>query len=350
MEDERIERLSRLIDGDLTPAEERDLRARLESDPALVADLTALTEIRRSLSVLATRERAPAVLDTLVEPLLRGRPEPIAIRPWVRWLATAAIVIAGLTVIFEVYFGHLARDVEDKLARRDLQPATEPTQRFALAQLPTSSVPPEKQLIGVGERLLASPIPDVELGHPSALEVLGPLKEAVGDELSPPQDTVLGSRDKTKSEMAGVSAGRADESRAPGAPPAPRQAPEATATGKVVEVEAEDVSTRGAASSGNRLWRDHTTAGRGQLFIFVEEKTAWRNFETKAFCSPGRYAIRVKVSAGVVTEVWPVGGATADKTSQRLCAGQLVVGLTLDGVPAGEYSAEVVVERRGAGR
>ena len=348
MEDKRIERLSRLIDGDLTPAEERDLRARLESDPALAADLTALTEIRRSLSVLATRERAPAVLDTLVEPLLRGRPEPIAVRPWVRWLATAAIVIAGLTVVFEIYFGHLAHNVEDKLARQDLQPVAEPTQRFALAPLPTSSVPPEKQLIGVGERLLASPIPDVKVGHPPALEILGPLEEAVGDELSTPQDTVLSSGDKTKSEFAGVSADRSDESRTRDAQPGPRPASEITVTATVAEDE--DVSTRGAASSEGRLWRDHTPAGKGQIFIFVEEETAWREFEAKAFCTPGRYAIRVKVSAGVVTEVWPVGGATAGTTSQRLCAGTLVVGLTIEGVPDGEYSAEVVVQPRDAGR
>ncbi len=348
MEDKRIERLSRLIDGDLTPAEERDLRARLESDPALVADLTALTEIRRSLSVLATRERAPAVLDTLVEPLLRGRPEPIAIRPWVRWLATAAIVIAGLTVVFEIYFGHLAHNVEDKVARQDLRPVAEPTQRFALAPLPTSSVPPEKQLIGVGERLLASPIPDVKVGHPPALEILGPLEEAVGDELSTPQDTVLSSGNKTKSEFAGVSADRSDESRTRDAQPGPRPASEITVTAKVAEDE--DVSTRGAASSEGRLWRDHTPAGKGQIFIFVEEETAWREFEAKAFCTPGRYAIRVKVSAGVVTEVWPVSGATAGTTSRRLCAGTLVVGLTIEGVPDGEYSAEVVVRPRDAGR
>jgi len=343
MEDERIERLSRLIDGDLTPAEERDSRARLESDPALAADLAALTEIRQSLAALATSERAPAVLDTLVEPLLRGRPEPIAIRPWVRWLA-----IAGLTVVFEIYFGHLAPGVEDKLARQDLQPAAEPTQRFALAPLPTSSVPPEKRLIGVSERLLASPIPDVEVGHPPALEILGPLEEEVGDELSPPQDAVLGSREKNKSEFAGVSAGRSDESRTRDAPPAPRPASEITATAKVGEDE--DVSTRDAASSDSRLWRDRTPAGRGQIFIFVEEETAWRDFEANAICFPGRYAIRVKVGAGVVTKVWPVGGATWNKTSWRLCPGKLVVGLTIDGVPDGEYSAEVVVEPRDAGR
>ena len=347
MKDERVEQLSRLIDGDLSPADERDLLARLESDPALAANLTALKEVRQSLAILATRERAPADLDVLVNPLLRGRPEPIFVRPWVRWLAAAAIVVAGLTVVFEIFLGHLAPGVEHKLASRGLQPAAEPTQRFALAPLPTHSVPPEKQLIGVGDALLASPIPDVELGNSPALEVLGPLEEEVDGDFSPPSDTRLDSEGKRKAEVAGVSADRSKKSRARDAGPAPRPASEATATGKVAG--AEDVSTRGGTSSGSRLWRDHTTTGRGQLFIFVDEETAWQDFETKAICTPGRYAVRVKIRTGVVTEVLSVGGVTANKTSQRLCAGQLVVGLAVTGVPDGEYSAEVVVEPRGAG-
>jgi hypothetical protein len=345
MGNERVERLSRFIDGDLDEAEERDFRARLESEPALAAELTALIEVRRSLATLAARERAPAELDTLVEPLLRGRPDPIVIRPWARWLAAAAMVIVGLTVMYEVNFGHRAVDVEEKLARSSFQPAVEPTQRFALAPLPTSSVPPEKQLIGVGERLLASPIPDVEPGQPPALEVLGPLEEVVGDELSPPHDTKVGGKSRHEGEVAGVSAARADESRARSAPPGPPPTSEANSTEG--RAKTEDVSSRGAASSGSRLWRDQTTTGRGQLFIFVKDETAWRDFETRAFCTPGRFAVRVKVSDDVVTEVWPVGGATADTTTQRLCAGQLVVGLTIAGVPTGEYAAEVVVEPRG---
>ena len=347
MEDARAERLSRFIDGDLDQAEERDLRACLESEPALAAELTSLIAIRQSLAALAARERAPAELDSLVEPLLRGRPEPIVVRPWARWLATAAVVIVGLTVIYEVNFGHRVPNVEDKLARRSSQSVLEPTERFALAPFPTSSVPPEKQLIGVGERLVASPIPDVETGPPPALEVLGPLEEGAGDEVSPPSDNDVGSKSRYEGEDDGVSATRADEPRARAAPPAPP--PTTKADHMKGRAKTEDVPSRGAASSGRRLWRDQTTTGMGQLFIFVEGKTAWRDFETTEFCSPGRYAVRVKVSGDVVIEVWPVGGATADRTSHRLCAGQLIVGLTIAGVPTGEYAAEVVVEPRGKG-
>lgn len=348
MKDEHIEQLSRLVDGDLSPAEERDLRARLEVDPALAVDLAALNEVRQSLAVLATREKAPVDLDSLVEPLLRGRPETIVVRPWVRWLAAAAILVAGLTVVTRIYTGHPASGVEDKLARRSLPPAVEPTERFALAPLPTHSVAPEKQLIGVGEFLLARPIPDVELGNPPALDVLGPLEKEIGEELSPPSDTLLYSKGERKTEGAGVSADRFNESKARDVAPAPRPAFEATTTGK--NAKSDDLSARGATSPGSRLWGDHATAGRGKLFIFVDEETAWKDFEVKAFCTPGHYSVRVKVSAGVVTKVLPVGGATANKTSQNLCAGQLVVGLAVTGVPDGEYSAEVVVEPRGVGR
>jgi len=348
MGDEHIEELSRLVDGDLSPEEEQNLRARLMSDPALAKDLAALNEVRQSLAILATRDSTPADLDSLVEPLLRGRPEPITARPWARWLASAAVVVLGLTVGFEVYRDHRAPDVANAVAPRDPKPAAEPTDRFALAPLPTSSVPSEQHLVGVGERLLASPIPDVELGNPPALEVLGPLEEEVGDELSPPSDALIDMGGQRESEVAGVSADLSNELRARDAAPAPRPVSKETATGKAAE--SGDLSTRGAPSSGSRLWRDHTIAGRGQLFIFVDEETAWRDFETTAFCTPGRYAARVKISAGVVVEVLSVGGATADKSSQRLCAGQLVVGLTITGVPDGEYTAEVVVEPRGVGR
>ncbi len=349
MEDEHIEELSRLIDGDLSPAEERDLRARLESDPALAANLAALKEVRQSLANLAARESAPVDLDLLVDPLLRGQPEPRSVRPWMGWLAAAAILVVGLTVVFEIYLGPPAPAVDDKIASRGLQPAAEPTQRFALAPLPTHSVPPEKQLIGVGDALLASPIPDVEVGNSPALEVLGPLEEEVGGESSPPSDSRLGNEGRRETEVARVAADPSNMSKDCDPAPAPRLASETTAMAKAAKTE-EDVSTPGRESSGSRFWRDHPTTGRGQLFIFIDEETAWQDFETKGICTPGRYAVRVKVRSDVVTEVLSVGGATADKTSQRLCAGQLVVDLKVIGVPDGEYSAEVVVEPRGAGR
>ncbi len=348
MKDEHIEELSRFLDGDLPPAEERDLRARLEADPALASDLASLSEVRQSLAVLATREKAPVDLDSLVEPLLRGRPDAIVVRPWVRWLAAAAILVVGLTVVTRIYTGHPVSGVDDKLARRSLPRTVDETERFALAPLPTHSVPPEKRLIGVGEVLLASPIPDVELDNSPALDVLGPLEEEVGEELSPPSEILPYSKDGRKTEVAGVSADRSNESRARDAAPAPRPASEATATGK--NAKAGDLSTRGATSSGSRLWRDHTRAGRGQLFVFVDEETAWQDFETKAFCTPGRYAVRVKVSAGVVTEVLSAVAPPTGKTSQRLCAGQLVIGLAVTGVLDGEYSAVVVVDPRGMGK
>jgi anti-sigma factor RsiW len=94
--------LSRSLDGDLDSDEERELAARLEAEPALRAELEAMRRVRRSVAAFASSERVPPELDTLVDPLLRGKPTPVVVRPWARWLATAAAVILGVTVIIEV--------------------------------------------------------------------------------------------------------------------------------------------------------------------------------------------------------------------------------------------------------
>jgi anti-sigma factor RsiW len=103
MMDETVsEILSRHLDGDLGPEEERMLTARLEAEPALAAELEAIRRIRSAVVAFAASESTPTELDTLVEPLLCGKPEPLVARPWARWLATAAVVVFGLTVIIEV--------------------------------------------------------------------------------------------------------------------------------------------------------------------------------------------------------------------------------------------------------
>ena len=102
MDEPIIEVLSLHLDGELGPDEERELVARLKTEPSLAAELEALRRIRGSVAALAASENVPAELDTLVDPLLRGRPEPLVARPWARWLATAAVVVLGFTIIVEV--------------------------------------------------------------------------------------------------------------------------------------------------------------------------------------------------------------------------------------------------------
>jgi hypothetical protein len=97
-------------------------------------------------------------------------------------------------------------------------------------------------------------------------------------------------------------------------------------------------------------WDVPPPTGRAQLFIFIDGKSAWREFTPKDTCKPGRYALRIVVARGTVREVRPVGGAASAAPSQRLCAANLVLDLEIEGVTDGEYPAEVVVKPRGAGR
>jgi hypothetical protein len=165
MMDETVsEILSRHLDGDLGPEEERMLTARLEAEPALAAELEAIRRIRSAVVAFA------------------------AARPWARWLATAAVVVFGLTVIIEVNRRNPGPSV-GSIARMSDEGRTEPTERFSLAPLPTSSLPLEQQPLGASDRLLASPIPVIELEDPLPLEILGPLEEGEGFE---PADKTIG--------------------------------------------------------------------------------------------------------------------------------------------------------------
>jgi hypothetical protein len=89
--------------------------------------------------------------------------------------------------------------------------------------------------------------------------------------------------------------------------------------------------------------------GRGQLFVFINGKSAWRKFTPATTCKAGRYAVRIVVADAKVREARPVGGAASAAPAQRLCAAELVLDLEIDGVADGEYPAEIVVEPRGSG-
>jgi hypothetical protein len=110
-------------------------------------------------------------------------------------------------------------------------------------------------------------------------------------------------------------------------------------------------SGRGAdLEDGLRPWDVAPATGRARLFVFIDGKSAWREFTPHDTCKPGRYAVRIVVAGGAVREVRPVGGAASAAPSQRLCAANLVLDLEIEGVTDGEYPAEVVVKPRSAGR
>lgn len=345
--DETIgEILSRHLDGDLDADEELELSTRLAAEPALFEELEALRRIRRSVAALASSEEVPPELDLLVDPLLRGKPEPVVLRPWARWLATAAAIVLGATVIIEVNRRNPGPSTESLAKLRMEGYPAEPTERFALAPLPTSSLPPERQPLGASDRLLASPEPDIELDDPLPLEVLGPLEEEEAstledrepaarslDEVLAMRSAVTEEKDSRKSESF-ASAGpgeKGDMDRAP---------------------RGEEMGGAGEAGRGTapQSWEAAPPTGRAQLFVFINGKSAWREFTPSATCKAGRYPLRVVVAGGTVRKARPVGGAASAAPSQRLCAAELVLELEIDEVADGEYPAEIVVEPRGSGQ
>jgi hypothetical protein len=330
------ELLSRHLDGDLDAATTGMLLARLEAEPELRAELDAMREIRRSVASLASSDKVPRELDQLVETLLRGKPDPVVVRPWLRWLATAAVIILGATVVIEFNRHHPGPGIES-IARvaQDTRQA-EPPERFTLAPLPTSSLPPEQQPLGASDRLLASPIPDMEFDQPPPLEVLGPLEK---QELSRPVDETSGAKAaiaaEKRSAVAEVPIPKTEDTAEP------RLAPS--------KVEQPRPGVEAGRAGALRPWDAAPPTGRAQLFVFVDGKTAWREFTPETACKPGRYAVRVVIAQGAVRVVRPIGGGASVTPSQRLCAADLVLELEIEGVADGEYPAEVVVEPRGSG-
>ncbi len=346
MDETIVEILSRHLDGDLNADEELELLAKLEGEPALVKELETMRRIRRSVAALASSERVPAKLDSLVDPLLRGKPEPMASRSWARWLATAAAVILGATVIIEVNRHNPGPSIESLAKLRKEGHSAEPAERFTLAPLPTSSLPPEQQPLGASDRLLASPAPDIDPEDPVPLEVLGPLEEgevqtfeekittgASLDEVHSKSRAADENKEAGKDESIGSAASREKD----GLNPEPQRREKADA----------QEAGRGAALQS---WAASPPMGQAQLFVFINGKSAWRDFTPPATCKAGRYSVRIVVAAGAVREARPVGGAASAKPSQRLCAAGLILGLEIDGVGDGEYPAEIVVQQRGSGQ
>lgn len=352
MDDATTERLSRYLDGDLTPDEDRALVAEIAEDPRLEKRLRALEDLRGSLRGLAADAQAPPELDRVIEPLLRSAPPPtVGVRPWVRWLATAAALVLGVTVIMEINRQGVGPKMTEDRASRPVKVAAEPTERFALAPLPTTSLPLEEQPVGVGDRLIASPIPEMVFDDPPALEVLGPLDTAPSEreKRRRSDDRTTTTEPRTESDVLSSSSGlRSSAQLRPEAPTIVRMDNVAVPPSGTRTVVVPDSMEAGKSLEGPGV----TAGGRttqAQFFLFDESRTVWRDFEPSARCKHGRYALRVRIEEGFVVEVWPVGAATSPAPQERLCAAGLATGLEVADVVDGEYHAEVVIEPRRTG-
>lgn len=336
MEDPGTERLSRLIDGDLDREETAEVTAALETNRGSRRELEGLNRVRSSLMSLAAREHPPERLDALVDPLLRGRPEPTAFaRPWVRRLAAAAMVFLAVSVIIGVQRQQPAPAIHNWQERAREGAAAEPNERFSLAPLPTSAVPADERPLGAADRLVAAPEPEIDkvLAPAPVLEVMGPLSSATTGETGGASRKDPAVDPSPRPESPADDEGRTGEKRA------------ATAGGQrgpaAVEPPRSQTGPSARLSDAEVL---ATPPGGAQLFVFMEAETAWRSFDPGGQCEAGRYALRIRIEDGVVREVWPVANPPAPTRQVR--ASQLILGLEIDDVADGEYSAEVVVEPR----
>jgi len=124
-EQERFRRqLSAYLDGELGQADAKRLEKALEADEELAAELEALRRLREMLRTLP-RERAPSdfvtrVMEQAEKAHLVGRPaertSPGALR-WVRYLATAAVLLVALAVGTVVVRTLSTESIEDLAGR-----------------------------------------------------------------------------------------------------------------------------------------------------------------------------------------------------------------------------------------
>ena len=341
--------LSRYVDGDLGPAETSDLEERLRLDAQLQKDLAALRSLRGTVAAAAERDEPPAELDRLMEPLRRGVPEGPKVRPWLRWAGMAAAAVLAVTVVYEVDQRAPGPKLDPRPRGVYQSRAAEPTRRFALAPLPTASTPEEEQPLGAADRLLASPIPEREVAvAPPVLEVLGPLNNeeekvfAANDKEQPPADEVAPG---PPSEEMGDSGAAADAGRSAARKTLTSQEPPSTRSAAAST--SEGGKRNEAAAIGEMAPMSFDGAGTGRLYVAVDGETIWRSFDPKRRCPPGRHIVRVDIAAGVVVKALPFGGVQSLAPAET-CAADLVRGLEIEGVPDGEYRAEVVVEAVGA--
>lgn len=182
MTDDRFgELLSRYIDNDLESDQRLEVEHRLKTDPQLARELQALIELRQAIVELAEEMSPPARLESMLEPIRRAVPPRVhRLHPAIRWLATAAAVVAGTVIAVEV--ARLVPTQPDRPQTGPSRRATEPPghdrQIFQLRPLPTSTVPDDQVPLGAVDRLVASPLPDPKLPRPEPLDIIGPLAEA----------------------------------------------------------------------------------------------------------------------------------------------------------------------------
>jgi hypothetical protein len=160
------EMLSRLVDDDLSPAEDEELRTLMLEDPEAAGLFEDFRRTRTLLRASAENDKPPAMLDDLLVDLRRqGRPAP---RGWlVPVLASAALVVLGFAAVLQMR----RSPVPDDFLRAA---GATPSPVFVLSALPGAD---ENSPLGPLEELLAEPYPPPAMLDAEPLVVVGPLPE-----------------------------------------------------------------------------------------------------------------------------------------------------------------------------
>ncbi len=313
MDEATAELLSRLLDGDLDAADRARLEARLSDEPELAVELASLRRLREATLAVAERMDPPLTLDATLEPLRRGDPARRRIHPAVRWLGMAAGVVLAVTVTMEVARRHPDSAPGRPAGEAAPAPSMDKTEIYQLKALPTSPVPPEEELIGVTERLLASPPAEPQLDEPEPLYVQGPL---------PLEDNEAGLKTRDEEKARG---GRGLQGE-----PAAKDRPSSAEAARQV---APAPATLDAGASGKEL--DRAVGPTRLLLRDLDGLAAGVVLFNGSWPSQGP-PVEVTVSGGVIVAVGTPGG-DKDGLAAGVDSEAALIGAAAPGIPDGRY-------------
>jgi len=338
MDDHLIEQASRYVDGDLDAAAAARLEHRAASDRELAETIESFRRLRASVRSYADRLEPPAELDAVIEPLNRAAEVPrLHVRPAFRWLATAAVVVLGVTVGFEVARRHPEPTVGDRAPRSRV---TEPDRSvFELAPLPTA-VSDGDRAVGATDRLLEERPTEPPVPEPPPLEVIGPLSaEADG---APKRDAAPAAAPQGQKMTAAPSAASAGGRMRQRAPSDESAAGTIDASpGAVASATTPDSETASRRTTGSETELKRQAAERPAVLI-ADGRQIWSG--RLASCPEGRWSVVLEVRDHRLVGIRPSVDRETAKTA-AVCPTDQLVGLVVDGLGDGEADAELVVGR-----
>jgi hypothetical protein len=349
MDEATLELLSRSLDGDLDEGERQLLDQRLAEDTELGRERERLLALRAAVSGVAAREQPPTTLDDVVETLRRSRAPRPGVRPALRWLAAAAVLVVGATVSLQVARQHRFEAPKAPLTAAARTPRAHPTP-YQLQPLPTRVGPEEEELLGSSDHLLASPDEEVALSPPEPLVVVGPVA-------AEPQRQAAAARPRSRSAGEGAplppaSAAAEAEARrtattrastdATGFAPAPQESLDETEAGDPGRPQDAAVARAEPGSRSLRAGEAHkalvSTPERGILQL--EGADALELPFAAAEVAPGGYLVVVEVVGERIVAARPVGEEVS-ASHRRVAA--LLVNVPAPGLADGEHRGRAVI-------